>query len=83
MQITLRAEARVGKRNAETDEFRICIIVLYYSFTVSSTEGCIEPSGGPYSAPLVLVRKKEGELCVCVDYRNMEKNTIPDQFPMP
>ena len=45
--------------------------------------GCIEPSSSPYASPLVLVRKKEGGLRVCVDYRNVNKNTIPDRFPMP
>jgi len=40
--------------------------------------GCIEPSSSPYASPLVLVRKKEGGIRVCVDYCNVNKNTIPD-----
>ena len=36
--------------------------------------GCIEPSNGPYVSPLVLVRKKEGGLRVCVDYHNVNKD---------
>jgi len=44
--------------------------------------GCIEPSNSPYSSPLVLVRKKGG-LRVCVDYRNINKDTVLDQFPIP
>ena len=45
--------------------------------------GCIEPSHSPYASGLVLVRKKDGSLRVCVDYRRINKDTIPDCFPMP
>ena len=45
--------------------------------------GCIEPSTSPYSSRLVLVRKKDGGLRVCVDYRAINKITVPDQYPMP
>ena len=44
--------------------------------------GCIEPSKSPYSSALVLVRKKGGGLRVCVDYRALNKDTIPG-FPIP
>ena len=45
--------------------------------------GCIEPSNSPYASPLVLVRKKNGGLRVCVDYKNVNKDTVPDRYPMP
>ena len=45
--------------------------------------GCIEPSTSPYSSGLVLVRKKDGGLRVCVDYRGINKDTIPDCYPIP
>lgn len=45
--------------------------------------GCIEPSDSPYSSGLVLVRKKDGGLRVCVDYRGLNKKTIPDRYPIP
>ena len=45
--------------------------------------GCIEPSISPYSSPLVLVRKKNGGLRVCVDYRALNKDTVPDRYPLP
>ena len=37
--------------------------------------GCIKPSNSSYASPLVLVRKKNGGLRVCVDYRNVNKDT--------
>ena len=32
---------------------------------------CIEPASSPYASPLVLVRKPDGNLRICVDYRNV------------
>jgi len=44
---------------------------------------CTEPSKSPYVTGLVLVRKKDGSLRVCVDYRRINKDTVPDCFPIP
>ena len=45
--------------------------------------GCIEESSSPYASGLVLVRKKDGGLRVCVDYRGLNKKTVPDCYPIP
>ena len=45
--------------------------------------GCIEPSSSSFASGLVLVRKKDGGLRVCVDYRGINKRTIPDHCPIP
>ena len=45
--------------------------------------GCIEPSTSSFASGLVLVRKKDGGLRVCVDYRGINKRTIPDHYPIP
>ena len=45
--------------------------------------GCVEPSNIPYSSGLVLVCKKDGGLRVCVDYRGINKGTVPECFPIP
>ena len=45
--------------------------------------GCIEPSNSPYSSALALVRKKNGALHVCVDYRGVNESTIPNQYLIP
>ena len=45
--------------------------------------GCIEPSSSSFASSLVLVRKKDGGLRVCVDYHGINKRTIPDHYPIP
>ena len=45
--------------------------------------GCIEPSSSSFALGLVLVRKKDSGLRLCVDYCGIEKRTIPDHYPIP
>ena len=45
--------------------------------------GCIEPYSSCFASGLVLVWKKDGGLRVCVDYRGVNKRTIPDHYPIP
>ncbi|XP_065354978.1 uncharacterized protein LOC135949365 [Calliphora vicina] len=43
----------------------------------------IRPSESPYASAVVLVKKKNGEIRKCVDYRALNKLTIRDNFPLP
>ena len=46
-------------------------------------EGLIEKATGPWAAPVVLVRKKNGKIRLCVDYRDLNSITIKDAYPLP
>ena len=46
-------------------------------------KGWIVKSSSPYSAPVVCVRKKDGSLRLCIDYRLLNKKTVPDRHPLP
>ena len=45
--------------------------------------GIIQPSSSPYAAPIVVVRKKNGEIRLCCDYRKLNQKTRRDSFPLP
>ena len=45
--------------------------------------GWISNSKSPYSSPVVCVRKKDGSLRLCVDYRQLNSKTEDDRQPIP
>ena len=47
-------------------------------------KGWIQPSTSQYNhPPSFFVKKKEGTLCMCIDYRALNANTIIDAYPIP
>lgn len=46
-------------------------------------QGVIRKSSSPYASQVVLVRKKSGELRICLDYRALNKKTRKDAYPLP
>ena len=45
--------------------------------------GIIRPSKSPFASPIVVVRKKDGKIRLCVDYRKLNSRTERDAFPLP
>src|SRR6184192_2778477 len=43
----------------------------------------IQPSRSPYGAPVVFIKKKDGELRMCIDYRALNKITVKNKYPIP
>ena len=45
--------------------------------------GFINPSRSPHGAPILFVKKKDGSLRLCVDYRGLNKISKKDRYPLP
>ncbi|GKF24869.1 putative reverse transcriptase domain-containing protein, partial [Tanacetum coccineum] len=48
-----------------------------------SDKGFIRPSSSPWGAPVLFVKKKDGSFRMCIDYRELNKLTVKNRYPLP
>ncbi|GJU54561.1 hypothetical protein Tco_1228275 [Tanacetum coccineum] len=48
-----------------------------------SDKGFIRPSSSPWGAPVLFVKKKDGSFRMCIDYRELNKLTVKNRYPIP
>ncbi|KAG8501022.1 hypothetical protein CXB51_003082 [Gossypium anomalum] len=46
-------------------------------------KGFVRPSSSPWGAPVLFVKKKDGSMRLCIDYRQLNKVTVKNKYPFP
>ncbi|KAL0556312.1 hypothetical protein IC582_004825 [Cucumis melo] len=46
-------------------------------------KGFIRPSVSPWGAPVLFIKKKDGSMRLCIDYRELNKVTVKNKYPLP
>ncbi|GKB01705.1 putative reverse transcriptase domain-containing protein [Tanacetum coccineum] len=59
------------------------MLVFLDQLKVLQEKGFIRPSHSPRGAPMLFVKKKDGVMRMCIDYRELNKLTIKNRYPLP
>ena len=81
MRINLKNEEPVKRSYTSIPKPLYKEVQKYVEDLVAS--GWVRKSYSSYSSPIVCVRKKDGTLRLCIDYRQLNSKTIPDSQPIP
>ncbi|KAI3773867.1 hypothetical protein L1987_48406 [Smallanthus sonchifolius] len=81
--------APVVEQSSEEKKIDDIPIVRNYSKELSTQlqdlldKGFIRPSSSPWGAPVLFFKKKDGTFRMCIDYRELNKVTIKNRYPLP
>ncbi|XP_069840942.1 uncharacterized protein [Dendropsophus ebraccatus] len=84
---TLEHEIPIGDARPVRERYRQIPPALYQEVKAllkhMQESHIIQPSRSPWASPIVLVKKKDGTLRFCVDYRRLNACTVRDAYPLP
>ncbi len=58
-------------------------VIIEEEVTKMLQAGVIHASDSPWSSPIVLVKKKDGTIRFCIDYRSLNDVTRKNSYPLP
>nr|GFB16063.1 putative reverse transcriptase domain-containing protein [Tanacetum cinerariifolium] len=85
-QVELRIDLIPGATPVDRAPYRLApfeLKELSEQLKELSEKGFIRPSSSPWGAPVLFVKKKDGSFLMCVDYRELNKLTIKNKYPLP
>ncbi|GJS86395.1 putative reverse transcriptase domain-containing protein [Tanacetum coccineum] len=84
-QVEFQIELVPGVAHVAHAPYRIAPSELYELSTQLqelSEKGFIRPSSSPWGAPVLFVKKKDGSFRMCIDYRELNKLTVKNRYPL-
>ncbi|GJX81416.1 putative reverse transcriptase domain-containing protein [Tanacetum coccineum] len=79
-------DIRVGASPVVKSPYRLApseMLELSNQLKELQEKGFIRPSHSPWGAPVLFVKKKDGAMRMCIDYRELNKLTIKNRYPLP
>ncbi|GKA73067.1 putative reverse transcriptase domain-containing protein [Tanacetum coccineum] len=84
---SLSGTSYVKKAEDKSEEKRLEDVPIVREFPEVFPEdlpgGFIRPSSSPWGAPVLFVKKKDGSFRMCIDYRELNKLTVKNRYPLP
>ncbi|GKE88719.1 putative reverse transcriptase domain-containing protein, partial [Tanacetum coccineum] len=77
----LRSLACIKADEKKLDDIRV--VRDFPELNELQEKGFIRPSHSPWGAPVLFVKKKDGSMRMCIDYRELNKLTIKNRYPLP
>src|SRR5260221_2700904 len=59
------------------------LVALWEFLKEHTKSGFIHPSKSPWGSPVLFVKKKDGSLCLCVDFHALNRVMEKDRYPLP
>nr|GFB44465.1 putative reverse transcriptase domain, aspartic peptidase domain protein [Tanacetum cinerariifolium] len=85
-EVEFNIELIPGSEPISKDPYRMALIGLKElkdQLQELLERGFIRPSVSPWGAPIFFVKKKDGSMRLCIDYRELNKITIHNRYPLP
>jgi hypothetical protein len=71
----------ISKTSYQMRELELCELQMQLKDLLDL--GIIRPSVSPWGVPVIFVKKKDGSLRMCIDYRDLNHATVKNRYPIP